>query len=169
MKKIVLCFLVLIVATTAFCQHKVALATPLTKGENIDEFYSEVLLSAFEKEASSCDKWKIVARGSVVDALLADFDFEASGVMTDSYKAQLAYLPNVDYLCVSSISSSGRRFLINAKLVDKKTGEYIKIVSRVFQTRKDYAEVCSEVATELFESVRDADDTMSIISDMKKR
>ena len=148
-------------------QRKVAVATPILKGDNLDVFYSETLLSALEQVAVKGNVWKIVARGSVIDALLKDFDFEASGLLTDADKAMLATLPNVDCLCVSVITQGNGRLFVNTKLVDKATGEYKRMVTRTVSFREDFYEVCQGIAFDLFDN-KDADSVMSQISEIKK-
>lgn len=168
MKKILIIlaglFLFALIPTSA--QKTIVIPNMVLKGDCVGVFNTDVLLNALEHATLNNKAWKLVARGKVVDALLADFDFEARGIMTDPDKVNLAQMPNIDYICVSEISPvPGVGYLVSVKIVDKKSAALLQQASRYFQSVEEFPDICSGLAFELFGEGND-DNVMSVISNL---
>lgn len=149
MKRIVFTLLLLILTIVASAQsRRVAMASPKVTEGNVSKF--EVLTFTSElAKAMTNEGFRVVARGPAVDALIADFDFESSGTLTDINKAKLAQLSNADFLCMPEIMEKNGKYFLVATLIDKVNGEIIYVSNGYLHDFDDLIDTCQKMGKEV--------------------
>ncbi|MBQ3710526.1 MAG: hypothetical protein II887_07470 [Bacteroidales bacterium] len=88
-----------------------------------------------------------------IDQLVKEYNFQASGVLTDLQRKRVGEMSGADYICVTTLTKSDVEFYLEAYLIDIKTGEYISSATQYGRLEGDtYAnlfQICQDLVQEL--------------------
>jgi len=127
---------------------------PLSEAKVISErfrtFISQELMS--EKYRSMKDKIQYdVLERSQMDKLMAQFELQQTGCISDSCYIEIGRLLAVDRIVVGSIGLVGRTYLVSARIIDVESGKYVSTADGQLKGSIDnvFSSVIPKVGNEL--------------------
>ena len=99
-----------------------------------------------------------------IDQLMAEHNFQNSGLVDDSQIKRLGEMSSADYICVSTLTKSDTEFYLEAYLIDVETGEISNTVTQygVLEggSLANLYVLCKLLSNEMIGNVSDVDKSM---------
>ncbi len=99
----------------------------------------------------SARKYRVLDRGQR-DNILKEVEFSLSACADEKCQLEVGRLLAADKIVVGSLGKVGQRYILNAKMLDVRTGEALSSAYKVFPTLEELVDGTEEVALGLSES-----------------
>ena len=161
MKKIIiLCALLVAVAMPLAAQNakKVALLQTLNgdKTAGVKAIELNMVRGELRKAISNQEGFQAFTRTDI-DQLMAEHNFQNSGMVADAQRKRLGEMTGAAYICVSTLTKSAPDFYVEAYLIDVESGEISNPATQYGRleggTYANLYQLCQDLAQELIGNV----------------
>lgn len=122
MKKLLI-LLLLALSLTTFAQEKqVAILEPIAMTKEVSTMHRSMVRGEMVKAIGRQSGYAAFTRTDI-DQIMAEQNFQQSGMVTDSTRKRIGAMQGVDYVCVTKITKEGNNYYLEANLVNIETGK----------------------------------------------
>jgi tetratricopeptide (TPR) repeat protein len=93
-------------------------------------------------------RYRVLER-SQRESLLKEIEFSHSDMADERRQLEIGRMLSADQIVVGSLGRVGQRFVINAKLLDVRTGEALGSAYKVHKSLEEVVDACGELAASL--------------------
>ncbi len=133
------CLLILLLAIPVFSQEKQTIAVAEFEGQNVSAMDAVVISNLLRMEIVKTEKFNVVDRNNM-EQILSEQAFQTTGCTDQECAVKMGKLLNVNKIIVGSVMKLGKIYLINANMIDVKTG-------KIEKSEKGEAVALEELAT----------------------
>ena len=156
-------FIFLGMALIASANKKVALLEPLSGSDsNISSVEKAMVRGELRKAIVRIDDYEAISR-SDIDKLLAEQDFQRTGMVREEDIHRIGAMSGADFLCVSTLNKSASQFYLEAYLVDVESGEILSPASQFGHVENGNLtglyDICQKLVAELIGDMKTTDYT----------
>lgn len=123
MKKLLL-LLLSTLSLTIFAQQKkqVAILEPIAMTKEVSTMHRSMVRGEIVKAIGRQSGYAAFTRTDI-DQIMAEQNFQQSGMVDDATRKRLGAMQGVDYVCVTKITKEGNNYYLEANLVDIESGQ----------------------------------------------
>lgn len=118
--------------------------------QNMDQSIALILTDLLRNNLFNSEKYSVLERENM-DKIIKEQKFQSTGCTTTECAVELGKLLNVQEMVVSSVNKIGSKYLINARIVDVKTGEIVVTSTDESYSDNDLSEACKKITNKLIE------------------
>jgi tetratricopeptide (TPR) repeat protein len=119
--------------------------------ENMAKSDGRLIVDLVFSALVSARKYRVLDRGQR-DNILKEVEFSLSACADEKCQLEIGRLLAADKIVVGSLGKVGQRYILNAKMLDVRTGEALSSAYKVFPTLEELVDGTEEVALTLSES-----------------
>jgi hypothetical protein len=119
--------------------------------ENMAKSDGRLIVDLVFSALVSARKYRVLDRGQR-DNILKEVEFSLSACADEKCQLEVGRLLAADKIVVGSLGKVGQRYILNAKMLDVRTGEAVSSAYKVFPTLEELVDGTEEVALTLSES-----------------
>jgi curli biogenesis system outer membrane secretion channel CsgG len=118
--------------------------------ENIPKSDGRLIVDLVFSALVSARKYRVLDRGQR-DNILKEVEFSLSQCADERCQIEIGRLLAADRIVVGSLGKVGQRYILNAKMLDVRTGEALSTAYKLFGTLEELVDGAEEVALTLGE------------------
>ena len=118
--------LIAFIAVTVYSAEKKSVAVNTLKPRGVDSTTALVLTDYLSSYMHETGEYKVMERATM-DAILTEQQFQSSGACDDqACMVEMGQLLGVSFIVAGTVSKLGSKYIIQARLIDVKTGEILQ-------------------------------------------
>lgn len=122
MKKLLILLLSALSLTTLAQEKQVAILEPIAITKEVSSMHRSMVRGEMVKAISRQSGYAAFTRTDI-DQIMAEQNFQQSGMVDDATRKRIGAIQGVDYVCVTKITKEGNNYYLEANLVNIETGK----------------------------------------------
>jgi len=118
--------------------------------ENIRRSKGRLIVDLVFDALVSARKYRVLDRGQR-DNILKELEFSLSACVDEKCQLEIGNLLAADKIVVGSLGKAGKRFILNIKMLDVRTGEVISTASKQFRSLEELIDGAQQVTLTLID------------------
>ena len=122
MKKLLILLLSAFSLTTLAQEKQVAILEPIAMTKEVSTMHRSMVRGEMVKAIGRQSGYAAFTRTDI-DQIMAEQNFQQSGMVDDATRKRIGAMQGVDYVCVTKITKEGNNYYLEANLVNIETGK----------------------------------------------